>query len=94
MACTDRRGQVCLALPFPTPGHLLPVGIPTLSSLSFALWEALKSLKGHQGVGTQWQTTELGHDPAPSPNRPPHSLPPRSTPRAVTHMCPFLWAQP
>ena len=93
MALTDRRGQG-LSGPalFPAPqATCCPL---EFSLLSFLLWEALKSLKGHQGVRDTVTNHRACPDPASSPSRPPPSTAQLCTPRAVTHVAAFLWAQP
>lgn len=88
------EARVCLALPSsPPPGHLLPVR--TLSPPYFCFRGGHEEIiKGHQGV----RDTETNHrawpDQISSASCPPHSTAQLFTPRAVTHMDAFLWAQP
>lgn len=71
MACTDRRGQGLFGLaPFPTP-QATCCRLEFSLLLSFALWEALKSLKGHQGV----RDTVANHRAWPRPSSKPEPPP-------------------
>lgn len=80
------------SLPHPSQATCCPFEFSLL--LSFLLWEALKSLKGHQGVRDTVANHRACPDPASSPSGPPPSTAQLCTPRAVTHVAAFLWAQP